>query len=64
MSEVSVVRRRRSRAKAEALVAEFEASGLRREAFCRQRGLSVAAWISIVAVGRGACMLGADSAPG
>ena len=43
MSEVGVVRRRRSRSEAEALVAEFEASGLRREAFCRQRGLSVAA---------------------
>jgi len=43
MSEVGVVQRRRSRAEADALVAEFEASGLRREAFCRQRGLSVAA---------------------
>jgi hypothetical protein len=43
MSEVGVVRRRRSGAEAEALVAEFEASGLKREAFCRQRGLSVAA---------------------
>jgi hypothetical protein len=41
MSEVGVVRRRRSRAEAEALVAEFEASGLNREAFCQQRGLSV-----------------------
>ena len=41
MSEVGVVRRRRSRAEAEALVAEFEASGLMREAFCRQRGLAV-----------------------
>ncbi len=27
----------------EKLVAEFEASGLRRDAFCQQRGLSVAA---------------------
>lgn len=43
MSEVGVVRKRRSRAEAEALVAEFEASGLGREAFCRQRGLSIAA---------------------
>ena len=43
MSEVGVVRRRRTQAEAETLVAEFEASGLRREAFCRQRGLSVAA---------------------
>jgi hypothetical protein len=40
MSEV-VVRRRRSRTEAEVLVAEFEASGLKREAFCRQRGLAV-----------------------
>jgi hypothetical protein len=41
MSEAGVVRRRRSRAEAEALVAEFEVSGLMREAFCRQRGLAV-----------------------
>jgi hypothetical protein len=41
MSELGVVRRRRSRAEAEALVAEFEASGLKREAFCRQCGLAV-----------------------
>jgi hypothetical protein len=41
MSEVGVVRRRRSRAEAEALVAEFEASGLMREAFCRERALAV-----------------------
>ena len=41
MSEVGVVRRRRSLAEAEALVAEFESSGLKREAFCRQRGLAV-----------------------
>jgi len=41
MSEVGVVRRRRSRAEAEALVAEFEASGLMREAFCEVRGLAV-----------------------
>ncbi len=41
MSEAGVVRRRRSRAEAEALVAEFEASGLLREAFCRQRGLAL-----------------------
>lgn len=41
MSELGVVGRRRSRAEAEALVAEFQASGLKREAFCRQRGLSV-----------------------
>ena len=42
MSEVGVVRRRRSRAEVEALVAEFASSGLTREAFCRQRGLAVA----------------------
>jgi len=41
MSEAGVVRRRRSRAEAEALVGEFEASGLIREAFCQQRGLAV-----------------------
>lgn len=41
MSEAGVLRRRRSRAEAEALVAEFEASGLLREAFCEQRGLAV-----------------------
>ena len=41
MSELGVVRRRRSLAEVEALVAEFEASGLKREAFCRQRGLGV-----------------------
>jgi hypothetical protein len=40
MSE-AVVRRRRSRAEVEALVSEFEASGLIRAAFCQQRGLSV-----------------------
>jgi len=42
MSEAGAVRRRRSRAEVEALVAEFEASGLMREAFCRQRDLAVA----------------------
>jgi hypothetical protein len=41
MSEVEVGRRRRSRVEAEALVAEFEASGMRRAAFCEQRGLAV-----------------------
>ena len=41
MSEVGVVGRRRGRAEAEALVSEFEASGLKRETFCQQRGLSV-----------------------
>jgi hypothetical protein len=34
MSEAGVVRRRRSRAEVEALVAEFEASGLARAVFC------------------------------
>lgn len=38
-----VRRRRRSRAEAEQLVAEYEASGLTRQVFCAGRGLSVAA---------------------
>ncbi|MFP5205931.1 MAG: IS66 family insertion sequence element accessory protein TnpA [Acidobacteriota bacterium] len=38
-----VIERRRSRAEAWALVGEFEASGLSRQAFCAGRGLSVAA---------------------
>ena len=41
MSEVGVKQRRRSRAEVEALVAEYEASGLKREAFCQQRGMAV-----------------------
>src|SRR5215469_986744 len=41
MSEVGVVRRRRSRSEAASLVAEYEASGLSRQEFCRQRGLAV-----------------------
>jgi hypothetical protein len=41
MSKAEVVRRYRSRAEAEALVAEYEASGLRREAFCRARNVAV-----------------------
>ena len=41
MSEVGTVRRRRSRAEAAALVAEFESSGLMRQEFCRQRGLAI-----------------------
>jgi hypothetical protein len=41
MSEVGVVRRRRSRSEAAALVSEFEASGLSRQEFCRRRGLAV-----------------------
>jgi len=40
---VSVRRRRRSGAEAERLVAEYEASGLTRQAFCAGHGLSVAA---------------------
>lgn len=35
-------RRRRSRVEAEQLVREFESSGLTRQAFCAERGLSVA----------------------
>ena len=41
MSEVGVKQRRRSGAEVEALVAEYEASGLKREAFCRQRGMAI-----------------------
>jgi hypothetical protein len=41
MSEAGVGRRRRTQAEAEALVAEFEASGLMREAFCSLRGLAI-----------------------
>jgi|SRR5215469_14372669 len=41
MNEVGLVRIRRSRSEAAALVAEFEASGLSRQEFCRQRGLAV-----------------------
>ena len=39
--QVEKVRRRRSRAEVEQLVAEYEASGLGRTTFCRQRGLSL-----------------------
>ena len=35
------IQRRRSRAEIEQLVAEFEASGLGRTAFCQQKGLSL-----------------------
>lgn len=44
MSEAEIVglRRRRSRAEADRLVAEHEASGLTREEFCRQQGLALA----------------------
>lgn len=41
MSEAGVVRKRRSRAEVEAIVAEFESSGLMRAAFCRKRDLSI-----------------------
>ena len=41
MSEAGVLRRRRGRSEIEALVAEFESSGLLRAAFCQQRGLAV-----------------------
>jgi hypothetical protein len=37
------VRRRRSRVEADRLVLEFERSGLTRQAFCAQHGLSIAA---------------------
>jgi hypothetical protein len=41
MSEVGVMHRRRSLAEVQALVAEYEASGLMRATFCQQRGLAV-----------------------
>jgi len=41
--EVAVRGRRRSRAEAEQLVREYEASGLTRQAFCAGRGLRVTA---------------------
>jgi len=41
-AEVIEVRRRRSRAEAERLGAEYEASGLSRVEFCRKQGLSMA----------------------
>jgi hypothetical protein len=43
MSEAVSMRKRRSRVEVEKLVAEYEASGLTRDGFCQQRGLSVAA---------------------
>jgi len=44
MSEAGSVRCRRSRVEVEKLVAEYEASGLTRDGFCQQHGLSVAAF--------------------
>jgi hypothetical protein len=41
-AQVVSVRRRRSREEAEQLVDEYEASGLSRVDFCRERGLSLA----------------------
>src|SRR5271168_63412 len=41
MSEARSVRKRRSRVEVEKLVAEHEASGLTRDVFCQQHGLSV-----------------------
>ncbi len=40
-AQTVAIRRRRGRAEIEQLVAEFEASGLTRTAFCQQRGLSL-----------------------
>jgi hypothetical protein len=40
-TEAAKVKRRRSRAEIGELVAEYEASGLGRTAFCQQRGLSL-----------------------
>jgi hypothetical protein len=41
-AQVVEVRRRRSRAEAEQLVAEYETGGLSRVEFCRKQGLSLA----------------------
>jgi hypothetical protein len=41
-AQVVEVRRRRSRAEAEQVAGEYEASGLSRVEFCRRRGLSLA----------------------
>jgi hypothetical protein len=41
-TQTAAVRRRRTRAQAEELVAEYEASGLSQADFCRSRGLSLA----------------------
>jgi hypothetical protein len=43
MSEAGTGRKRRSRVEVEKLVAEYESSGLTRDGFCQQQGLSVAA---------------------
>ena len=40
-AEVGKPRRRRSRAEAEQLLAEYEASGISQEDFCRQHGLAL-----------------------
>ena len=44
MSEAVSVRKGRSRVEVEKLIAEYEASGLTRDGFCQQYGLSVAAF--------------------
>jgi hypothetical protein len=41
MSEAGTVRKRRSRVEVEKLIAEYEVSGLTRDGFCQQHGLSV-----------------------
>jgi len=41
MSESGTIQRRRSWAEVQALVAEYEASGLMRAVFCQQRGMAV-----------------------
>ena len=40
-AQAPVSRRRRNRAEAERLVAEYEASGMGRQEFCRQHGLAL-----------------------
>jgi len=41
-ADVVAVPQRRSRAEAEQLLCEYEASGLNREEFCQRKGLSLA----------------------
>ena len=41
MTESGTIQRRRSWSEVQALVAEYESSGLMRAAFCQQRGLAV-----------------------
>src|SRR5579871_1082454 len=46
-TQATNIKRRRNRAEIQQLVAELEASGLGRTAFCQQRGLSYRRWLAI-----------------